>query len=110
MSDIPAAGNPASGTPEECLTAIAVAIHRATCPLRDDPDHECARAAQFPDVLRVARDALAAAAPLIAAAERERIAELAVKVRATYPFFSAPGFITDERPFADLLTGEASRD
>ena len=38
-----------------------------------------------------------------------RIAGLAVKVRATYQFFSAPGFISSHHSFADLLTGEASR-
>lgn len=48
-------------------------------------------------------DALEAAEPLMVAAERERIRQMAIKHKATYPFYSEPGFITDHPSFADLI-------
>ena len=41
MPDVPAAA----------LLAAALAIHRAACPLRDDPDHDCARDAAGEEML-----------------------------------------------------------
>ena len=55
--------------PEAPLLAAALAIHRAACPLRDDPDHDCARDAAHEEMLIPrARAALEAAAPLLAEA------------------------------------------
>jgi len=55
--------------PEPALLAAALAIHRAACPLRDDPDHDCARDAAHEEMLIPrARAALEAAAPLLAEA------------------------------------------
>lgn len=50
-----------------------------------------------------ATEAVKAAAPHIAAAERERIRALAAERNATYPFYPEPGFITAHPPFADLI-------
>ena len=64
MPDVPAAA----------LLAAALAIHRAACPLRDDPDHDCARDAAHEEMLMPrARAALEAAAPLLAEACAQRI-------------------------------------
>ena len=64
MPDVPAAA----------LLAAALAIHRAACPLRDDPDHDCARDAAHEEMLIPrARAALEAAAPILAEACAQRI-------------------------------------
>ena len=55
--------------PPSVLAAAALAIHRAACPLRDDPDHDCARDAANEELfIPRARAALDAAAPLLAEA------------------------------------------
>ena len=60
--------------PEAPLLAAALAIHRAACPLRDDPDHDCARDAAHEEMLMPrARAALEAAAPLLAEAVAQKI-------------------------------------
>ena len=60
--------------PEAPLLAAALAIHRAACPLRDDPDHDCARDAAHEEMLIPrARAALEAAAPILAEACAQRI-------------------------------------
>ena len=60
--------------PEAAIAAAALAIHRAACPLRDDPDHDCARDAAHEEMLIPrARAALEAAAPLLAEACAQRI-------------------------------------
>jgi hypothetical protein len=45
----------------------------------------------------------------VAAAERERIAQLAADRNATYPLHERPGLITDHLPFAELIRKEADR-
>jgi hypothetical protein len=60
--------------PSSVLAATAVAIHRAACPLRDDPDHDCARDAAGEEMfIPRARAALEAAAPLLAEAVAAKI-------------------------------------
>lgn len=60
--------------PPEALAAVSLAIHRAACPLRDDPDHDCARDAALEElVIPRARAALDAAAPLLAEAVAQAI-------------------------------------
>ncbi len=55
--------------PPSVLAAAALAIHRAACPLRDDPDHDCARDAAAEELfIPRARAALDTAAPLLAEA------------------------------------------
>ena len=75
--------------PDGIVFAVAVAIHRVTCPLTDDPDHDCARAVKFGPCVYQAEAALEAGAPAIRAAERARayaeIRQLAAERGATYP-------------------------
>src|SRR5579871_3795615 len=53
--------------PPSVVAAVAVAIHRAACPLRDDPDHDCARDAANEELfIPRARAALDRAAPMLA--------------------------------------------
>ena len=84
--------------PPQAITAAAVAIHDVDC--RDD---RCSGSA-LGHCYKLARAALGAAAPLLAAAERETIARLAEQSEAmcpppSYPFRRPPGW----RPFAPLL-------
>ena len=70
MPDVPAAA----------LLAAALAIHRAACPLRDDPDHDCARDAAHEEMLIPrARAALEAAAPILAGEIAQKITEYAAE-------------------------------
>ena len=70
--------------PEEWLTAAAVAIHDADC-----PDRTCSGSA-LGQSYKLARAALEAAVPFIAAAERERVLE---EVRASAGTWG--GILTD---------------
>jgi len=58
---------------QEEIHDVAIAIHRVRCPLRDDSNHDCGRAAPFEHDR--ARAALEAAVTVVAS-ERERLRQL----------------------------------
>lgn len=82
--------------PDEAITAAAALLQQSL-----DPHAHEVGAAPDRDVVSCARDVLEAAAPLIAAAERDRIRQLAEDTWATYPAAGA-----GHEPFADLLRGD----
>ena len=90
---------------DELLDRVAVALHDAEC-----PDRKCSGPAlrayyrQADIALGAARPAIAAQA---AAAERERIRELAISENAIV-FRAAPAPTFEAVPFADLLAPEAT--
>jgi hypothetical protein len=88
-----------SAIPEEAIAAAAEAILSAQNANDDEPERWEAR--------HTATTALTAGAPVIAAAERERIRKLAVEVDAEYTA-QMPDGECDEAKFADLLGGEPS--
>jgi hypothetical protein len=91
-------------TPDEVLTAAAVAIHDVDC-----PDTHCSGSA-LGHCYRLAEAALNAATPLITAAERHRIRELAWMHNATYSVACHDEDCRNARhyvSFAHLLDGDS---
>jgi len=87
-----------SEIPQAAIDAAAVAIHDADC-----PDTRCSGSA-LGHAHRLARLALEAAAPHVAAAQREADAQLAERMGVTYLTGSDEvGEIRLIQPFADLL-------
>jgi hypothetical protein len=91
-----------TAVPPEAITAAAEAMHNLGC------DGFCCgftcTGKPFESELDEAAAALEAAAPLIAAAERERVIQLASRLRAVFPADEPPGAMAS---FADYLRVQA---
>ena len=62
--------------PPEALAAAALTLHQWTCTRQDDPDHDCTAAAAWPPNEAKAAAILDAAAPVLAEANAQAIANL----------------------------------
>lgn len=88
-----------TGYPAEVMAAVAEAIHRADC----EWDLADCIAEHTHD--RAAKEVLEAAAPLITAAEREQIRQLAIERDATAWSHDLDHNECSRVPFADLMGG-----
>ncbi len=103
------------GLPADALRSAAEAVARCNISSTsiDSPEIIAAAAveAAAPAIRQAERTAViaefAALRDRAVAAERERIKQLAVTIKATYPLYADPGFIAEHLPFADLLEGGA---
>jgi len=93
--------------PQAALDAAALAIHRAACPLRDDPDHDCARAVPFGADTTRAAAALDAAAPLLAEPYEELLA--AIWLYIPWRFVTKQLTTAQKELFADAVNASSRR-